>query len=162
MSSAARAICLDASALVKLYVDEDSSDTVREFVRTEPTRYVTPLCFYEALSVLKVKHFYRKELTRAQYDDAIFSLVAWFAHISEQIKELDFMSPSVLKEAQAIAQRYNLDISDAFQILSVKEGFFSRLVGDSRTVLVTADKNLAAAARSEGLKAWYCCGEAPP
>jgi hypothetical protein len=53
-------------------------------------------------------------------------------------------------------------MSDAFQILSVKEGYFSGLVGDSSTVLVTADEGLAKVARIEGVKSWYCLGEAEP
>jgi hypothetical protein len=47
-----------------------------------------------------------------------------------------------------------LDLSDAFQIMSVKRGYFSSLTNDSATVLVTADNSLAQAARSEGLRVW--------
>ena len=64
------------------------------------------------------------------------------------------MSPSVFSNVQNIADRYSLDLSDAFQILSVKEGFFSGLSGGSRTILVTADEALAKAARQEGLRVW--------
>jgi hypothetical protein len=45
-----------------------------------------------------------------------------------------------------------IDFSDAFQILSVKKGYYSRLCGKSQTVLVTADGELAKAAELEGLK----------
>jgi predicted nucleic acid-binding protein len=49
----------------------------------------------------------------------------------------------------ALARKYTIDLSDAFQILSVKEGFYSPLIG---VILVTADQRLAAAARSESIK----------
>jgi predicted nucleic acid-binding protein len=158
ISSATRAICLDASALVKVYIEEDGSALLRDFLATEPTRYTTPLCLYEALSVFKVKYVYRKEITRDQYDDATLSLVAWFQGMSDWMKDLDFMKVSVFRDVQEIARKHNLDLSDAFQILSVKEGYFSRMSGESRTILVTADEALARAANDEGIKAWYCMG----
>ena len=55
-----------------------------------------------------------------------------------------------------------LSLANAFQIVSVKEGYFSHLVNDSKTVLVTADKLLAAAARAEGLRVWSAMEEPPP
>jgi len=72
----ARAICLDASALVKLYVEELGSDIVQKFVNTEPTRYTTPFCYFEALNVLKVKWLYRKEISKEEYHTATLSLTA--------------------------------------------------------------------------------------
>jgi predicted nucleic acid-binding protein len=68
----------------------------------------------------------------------------------------------VFRDARSIVERYGLDLSDAFQILSVKEGFFSMLAADSRTVLVTADEDLAKAAKQEGILTWYILGEPPP
>lgn len=55
MSVAARANCFDASALVKIYVHQNGSDIVRPYFEREPTKYATPFCYYEALSVLKGK-----------------------------------------------------------------------------------------------------------
>ena len=75
-SIAARANCFDASALVKLYVDEVGSGIVRNYFNRESTKYTTPFCFYEALNVLKVKWMYRKELTKKQYLGAAFELTA--------------------------------------------------------------------------------------
>lgn len=46
--------------------------------------------------------------------------------------------------------------------MSVKDGFFSRLADDSRTVLVTADDAWAEAAKKEGVLAWYVLKESPP
>jgi predicted nucleic acid-binding protein len=65
-------------------------------------------------------------------------------------------------EAKSLAEKTALDLSDAFQVLSVKAGFFSPLVGDSATILVTADKRLAQAATGEGVRAWYCLEDPAP
>jgi hypothetical protein len=50
---------------------------------------------------------------------------------------LSFLSPGVFVAALRISERHDLDLSDAFQIVSLKEGFFSVLSGESQTVLVT-------------------------
>ena len=158
-----RANCFDASALVKVYVEEVGSDIVREYFHNNaPTRYTTPFCYYETLNVLKVKWLYRNEITKEQYKRYGFELTAWFSSISKRIPDLDFMNLAVFKDAESIAERNSLDYSDAFQILSVKNGHFSGLVNDSATILVTADDKLVKAARNEGIKAWYVLGEPQP
>ena len=161
-STAARANCLDASALVKLHVDEVGSDIIRQYAETEPTRYTTPFCFYEALNVLKVKWLYKKEISKEDYQKASLSLTSWFSHVSKRIPDLDFTDPLVFLEVKKLAEQYSLDLSDAFQIVSVKKGFFSTLARDSRTILVSADEGLVKAARKEGIKAWYFLTEPKP
>ena len=163
MSPAPRANCFDASALVKVFTVEAGSEAVREyFNHRSPTKYTTPFCFYETLNVLKVKWLYRKELTQAEYSEAAFRFTAWFGAATRYAKDIDFQDPLVFSRVREIERRHSLDWSDAFQILSVKEGYFSHLINDSRTVLVTADEALAAAARAEGVKSWYVIGEPEP
>ena len=82
--------------------------------------------------------------------------------MSKDIPELNFLSPSVFVAAQRISERHDLDLSDAFQIVSLKEGFFSVLSGDSQTILVTGDEALAQAARDEGLRVWDVLREPAP
>ena len=72
------------------------------------------------------------------------------------------LTPIVFKNVQDVAKKYSLDLSDAFQILSVKEGFFSGLVEESKTILVSADKKLSRAAKEEGLRVWYFLDEPKP
>ena len=160
--TAIRVNCFDASALVKLHVEEPGSDILRQYAEMESTKYTTPYCFYEALSVLKVKWLYRREISKEEYHDASLSLTSWFSCTTKRIPDLDFTDPHVFVEVESISERYSLDLSDAFQILSVKKGYFSGLTGDSRTILVTADCCLAKAARNEGIKAWYCLEEPEP
>ena len=158
-----RANCFDASALVKVHVTEDGSDLVRHYFHSRsPTKYTTPFCFYETLNALKVKWMYRDEISKEQYNRAAFELTTWFQASTRYTRDIDFSDSTVFTRVRAIAERHSLDLSDAFQILSVKDGYFSRLANESRTVLVTADEALAKAARIEGVRSWYCLGEPEP
>ena len=161
---ALRADFFDASALAKVFSNEPGSDVVSEYFRTHATKYTTSFCFYEAMNVLKGKWKHKRLLTLDQYLDAAFRLTAWawYGVSSSKIKDLAFTDPQTFFKARDIAHRNQLDLSDAFQILSVKEGYFSVLVGDSATMLVTADKELAEAARRENLPAWNVMLEAQP
>jgi predicted nucleic acid-binding protein len=159
---AARADFFDASALVRIYSNEPGSNAVRVYFMGRATKYTTPFCFYEAMNVLKGKWKYKGQLTIEQYLDAAFRLTAWYGASSAQVKDLNFTDPSTFSEAKEIAQRNRLDLSDAFQILSVKKGYFSVLLNDSSTVLVTADRDLADAARAEGLRVWNIMTEPAP
>ena len=55
-----------------------------------------------------------------------------------------------------LAQKHSLDISDAPQLLALRSGTYSSLEGTARASLVTADRKLASAAKSEGMPAWDC------
>ena len=154
-SHAGRAVLFDASALVRLYVPEPSHEKVRTYFNESSTKYTTPFCFYETLSALKTNWLHKGKLDRAQYLDAAFRLSAWYEATNSEITDLNFTDPALLKSARQIVESHGIDLSDAFQILSMKNGYFSRLINDSQTLLVTADKGLAIAAVKEGLK--VCC-----
>jgi len=157
-----RANFLDASALVMKYIKEDGSEKLEQYLRDQPTKYTTPFCFYEALNVLKRKWKFDEMITKDKYLSTAFSMTAWFSHISRSIKEVDLLTPSVFSEVMNIVRRHDLDISDAFQIISVKKGFFSHMSGDSQTLLVTADEELAKAARKEDICSWNILRESAP
>jgi predicted nucleic acid-binding protein len=76
--------------------------------------------------------------------------------------EPTFLSPKVFFDVQKMIDKYQLDLSDAFQILSVKKGFGACLSGESQTILVTADEKLAKAAKAEGLRVWSILEEPAP
>jgi predicted nucleic acid-binding protein len=154
-SFSARADFFDASALVKVYAEERHSHTVRTYFNNRSTKYTTSFCFYETLSILKGK-LKRKvpEITREEYLSAASLLTYWYGASSSKVPDLKFTDPTVFAEARGIAERSGLDLSDAFQILSVKHGYFSVLANESSTVLVTADGELASAAEAEGLRVW--------
>jgi len=160
--TAARADFFDASALAKVYTQEPCSDVARQYFNSRSTKYTTPFCYYETMNVLKGKWKHKGQLSLEEYLDAAFQLTAWYGTSSSKVKDLDFTEPTTFFEAKAIAQQGQLDLSDAFQILSVKKGYFSVLVNDSTTVLVTADGELANAARTEGLRVWNLMTEPAP
>lgn len=161
-SVAVRADFFDASALVKVYASEPGSDVVRTYFRSSVTKYTSPFCFYEALNVLKSKWLHRSQMSRDEYLQAAFQLTVWYGAATSRIEDLNFADPNVFHAAKAIVERTGVDLSDAFQILIVREGYFSHLINDSKTVLVTADKALAAAARTESLRVWSAMEESPP
>jgi len=158
-----RANLFDASALLKVFSDEPGSDRVREYFNSHsPTKYTTPFCFYETLNLLKSKWRYRNELTHQQYSDSCFKLMAWYRAATRFGSDKELTEPSVLFSVLDLVKRHGLDVSDAFQIQSVKTGYFSCLINESSTLLVTADQGLAAAATAEGIKTWYVFGEPIP
>ena len=152
----------DASALVKVFSDEPGSDLVRQYFYTRPSKYTTPFCFYEAMNILKSKWKYKRQLSLDEYYKATFELTAWHGAWSKDLNDIDFSDPVVFTRTRQLAEKFGLDLSDAFQILSVKQGAHSIFVNESATVLVTADDGLATAARSEGIRVWSVMREPAP
>lgn len=161
-SIACRADFFDVSALVKYYCNEPRSEVLRQYFNSRPTKYTTPFCFYEAMNILKGKWKYKNQLSRDEYLLVTSNLTSWYGASSNNIKDLDFTNPLIFKNAKDLVERTELDLSDAFQILSVKYGYFSPLVRESQTILITADKLLAKTAREEGLRAWSIMEEEAP
>lgn len=152
---------LDASALVKLYVDEPQSDVVRAFVNAEPKPFqTTTLCFAEALNVLKRK--WLNGLSTQAYLNAVHHLIvdAWGNAI--EIQDFGLLDPFVESDIDRMVTAYVIDVSDALQLLTIAKGVHSIFVGESRSVLITADARLAQAADSEHIRVWNCTdGPAP-
>ncbi|BEU95554.1 type II toxin-antitoxin system VapC family toxin [Acidovorax sp. DW039] len=158
----ARAEFFDASALVLLYVDDDGSEAVREYFNRRPTVYTTEFCFHEALSVLKTKWRRVKRLSREEYLTAAHQLTIWFMGMRRTLPEIALHDPDYYPLVKDLATRSGLDYSDALQLASLMYGNYSHLARESQTVLTTADRELARAARAEGLKVWSVLDEAPP
>lgn len=150
-----RASLFDASALVKVFSNEPGTDIVRPYFDSETTKYTTPFCFYEALNVLKGKWLYKKQLTKDEYLNAAYRLSVWFGASSQKIRDIEFVELMKFAKLKNLVESTSLDLSDCFQILSIKDGYFSPLIKNSATILVTADKQLSIVAMGEGLKVWY-------
>lgn len=161
MSIALHATCFDASALVKRYVDEPGSDALRAYWTMQKTRYTMPFCLYETLGVLK-RHKLKDRLTKEAYLKSATDLVVWFRASRSRIRDLDFTDREVFHDARELATDTDLELSDAFQLLSLQAGYFAGLVGESKTLLVTADEPLAKEARKRGLPVWDCQRESMP
>ena len=143
----------DASAALKLAVKEPGYENVRHHFQKHRRHYMTSLCFAEALGALKGK-FSRKELSTEGYFDACYLLIAYLRdgrfHLDETLK----ISPETFMEAEKLAKKYEVDLSDALQLITVRDGQFKNWARASKTVLATADRGLLKAAEAEGLRAW--------
>jgi len=151
---------LDASAAVKLVCGEPGAEVIRKYFEDNAVFQITDLCFAEALGVLKAKRFFRGKLSQEQYEKACFLLLSYVDEGQIQIEQV--ATRPLFFAAREIMRRYGLDLSDALQVLTVKEGPRGTGAGESKTVLVTADDALAVAAESEGLRAWNVLRSSSP
>jgi predicted nucleic acid-binding protein len=126
------------------------------------TFYVASFCFAETLGVLKSK-FLRKEIDRESYfalGDVLSAFISKDGDI--ELVDVNISDISVFDEVEKIAKRNNLDIVDAYQIVTIQRDSSSRIGLKSEPILVTADFELARAARKEGLRVWNCLIEQEP
>jgi len=137
---------LDASAAVKLVIAERGSDHLNAYFANRSGFFITSFCLFEALSVLKRK-MCKEEISRKQYFDACY------LRIDDEPK-VDSLQK--FERAEKLAKLHRLDLSDALQLVGVKHGKFCKLAKESKTVLITADRSLAKAAKTEGLRVWNC------
>lgn len=152
---------LDASALVALFVPEEESPKLRRYVDQHAVFASTSICFAEALGVLKRK-FAKKQMLQEEYLSACEELIATIRSEDIQVEDVGISQRDVFDRVEIIARKYALDISDAFQLFTLKVGSFSAFQGDSAPMLITADRELAIAARKEGLRVWDCANDPAP
>lgn len=147
---------LDASALIKLVIDEEYSNRVRAYVfaSEQSWRVCTSYCFVEALGALKLR-YKRGELSDRGYIAGSRSLVRLIKNDSVKLIQGDFPFAASFPEAERMVRIYEIDFLDAFQLISVKYSW-RYLASPSKPVLVTADGALSKAATAERVKCWYC------
>ena len=164
----------DASALVKLLVEETGSDIIRKYHDEHQSSHfhTTSLCFAETFGVLKTKRG-RGEITEDQYLDASDELRSYISGGRIQISDVNIADVVIFGEAEKLVRKYrpekysknsiskSIDISDALQIVTLKKDYFSKFP-ETRPLLITADAGLAKAARGENLCVWDCMNEEPP
>lgn len=144
---------LDASAAVRLVLDEPGSGNLREYFDGNVGFHITSLCLGEALGVLK------RKTSKKDYFDKCYVLLAYVRGKPWKINvdEIDLSSSDVFAKAEEIAGRYKhkIDLSDSLQLVIMKQKF-------SKPLLITADRELASAAKKEGVLVWNCELEAVP
>ena len=151
---------LDASVMVKLFIDETGHEIVRSFFKDNTWFYSTHFCFTEALTVLKVKYSYRKEINQKQYIYALRNLWNLAANNNIKVENTDFSNNVYFSKCEEIIKRDNIDFVDAMQIITIKDSFsLLKLGSDSEPLLITADSKLAKTARNEGVRVWSCLEE---
>lgn len=156
---------LDASALVKLVANDEDElpgrDALREYYRQHSNRYATSYCVTEALSAFKLK-FLRGRITETDYIKYVHEFIRTVVGANLEVDEVSILLPIVAEDAARLIQRHRIDFLDCFQIVTILHGRFRHLVGASQSVLITADRQLAKAARAEGVRVWECTSEPPP
>lgn len=154
----------DASALVKLAADdpdeEPGRDTLRTYFREHGARYTVSFCVAEALGAFKRK-FLRKTISEVQYLKSVQGLIRDVGN-HFQIDELDVLLPVVRTEFEQLVSKYKIDFIDCLQIATIKHGKYRIFDGPSKSILITADRELAEVARTEGLRVWECTSEPAP
>jgi predicted nucleic acid-binding protein len=121
---------LDASAIVKLLISEPGSAELCNYRRQYSNFYTTSLCFAEALGVLKAKHL-RCEITQEEYLDTCYQLLSYVHpdNIGIDIIEIEIKKRVAFDDVENLVKEYSIDVSDAFQIYTLKE-VFSNFAGD--------------------------------
>lgn len=157
---------LDASALVKLVADDPDDFPGRDALRNyywmhTASMYATSYCIAETLSVFKRKQL-RGTITKEEYVHYCKTFITRTIGANLRIDEVNILSPTMLQEGQRLFEKHGIDYIDALQIVTVLHGQFKVLAADSKTVLITADRALAIAARAEGARVWECTSEDPP
>lgn len=133
-------VYLDASCLVKLYVEEESSAEVRAWCGRSRALATTPVAFVEAVSAMS-RRVREGGLAEGTAEEAIDRLsVDWPAYVRVAFDE---------REAAAIAARRGLRALDAIHIAAAVA--LAGAAGDVPVVFATFDARQAAAAAAEGL-----------
>jgi len=152
---------LDASAIVKLYADEAGSSALHRFRNANTNFCTTPICLAEALCAFSKKRTH-EEMSVEQYFSAVCRLLtdAWGKRI--EIDDIAYVNAVVQAEVETTAKKHSLDISDALLLVTILKGPRSNAELGSRSVLITANRNLAIAAGSEDVRVWNCIDGSMP
>lgn len=162
---------LDASALIKLVVDEDDGANIRKFFHSNVNFCTTSLCMAEALGRIKGMWIKGKadhaKLTMEEYLAATRNLLGnthtlCKLHGKIEIDENILSDASTHLKVEQIARDNKLDLSDALQLYTIKHGKYSHMGPESASILITADAPLATAAGAMGIRAWNCSKESVP
>jgi predicted nucleic acid-binding protein len=140
---------LDASAIVKILVKEIHSDTLKKYFANNSNFYTTSFCFFETLGVLKTKHL-RNDISEEEYLAGCDYLMAMVDDKRIEVEEPKITFFDIFRKTEKLVEKYKIDLADAFQIVTLKEGAFSEM----NPRLITADNNLAKSAKAEGLEVW--------
>jgi predicted nucleic acid-binding protein len=151
----------DTSALVKLLVDEAGSDVVRSYFGLHSVFAATSLCIGEVLGVLKTQ-LRQRRISKEQYFSASEELMAHIRNRTIAVEEVPLADRAVFDQTERAATAHSIDIVDAHQLVTLERGFLGALPGEARCVLITADSDLAKAARIRNLSVWNCLCEPAP
>lgn len=147
---------LDANCLVKLVVVEEGSKELRDHCGKQGIICVTTsFCFYEALGVLKTKWVNHKRpdhIPEETYLAACEELCALVEDGQIQLEEVAIHNRLSFNESEKLTKKYKIDLSDSFQLVSIREGMLAQLKTPIVPALISEDGGVYKAAIGEGLK----------
>ena len=147
---------LDANCLVKLVVFEVGSKELSSHCNKQGIIcFTTSFCFYEALGVLKTKWVKKKRpdnISENRYLAACEELCALVDDGQIQIEEAVIHNRESFNESEKLTKKYKIDLSDSFQLYSIKKGMMAQLKTLIKPELISEDGGVHKAAVGEGLK----------
>lgn len=158
-STAVKVKYLDASVIVKLFLDENGSKRFRDYFFNSTNYCTTFMTFYEAMNVLKRNLF---KTNTGKYYTAVeeLAILGWSGKI--EVESVELNNINVFKEVRDLSISYNLDVADAIQIYAILNSKYSFFIRESASVLLTADKELELAATAKGIRVWNCINNERP
>ncbi|MBU0730253.1 MAG: type II toxin-antitoxin system VapC family toxin [Proteobacteria bacterium] len=141
---------LDASALIKLYISEKRSEIVNKLVAKQSQIYTTTLCVAEALRVFKRVHLVKQKPPNTKaYANCCLDLISTINDENIIIDDQSFLDRETYEETEKLILKYEIDLSDMLQILSIKSSLPQR--SEIKTFLITDDEGLFCAAKCENI-----------
>ena len=160
MSNARYWYYLDASALVRLVVDEPGANDVREYFNANTGACATFVSFVEALRVLKRK--WHGNWQDSDYRKAVEDLQIPVYGEKLELDDISLANPVIFREVAVFSKLHNLDFADALQLYAIKKGKYSPFTAGSNTRFISADGDLVRAARSNMVFTWECSKDGSP
>ena len=148
----ARFFLLDASAIVKLLIEERGSGNLRMALASDSPYHfeATFICLAEALGVLK-RELDKGRLVQKDYFRYVGRLLGYIASEEIRISSIDMKSLPTIIEVLQVAHKHSMDFSDALTFKTMGTGVFT---GESELTLVTSDRKMLNAAAEEKIKTW--------
>ena len=147
---------LDANCLVKLVVIEAGSKELHDHCGKQGIICATTsFCFYEAMGVLKTKWVKKNRpdhISEETYLAASEELCALVDDGVIQIEEVLIYNRETFNKSEKLTKKYKIDLSDSFQLISIKEGMLAQLKTSIKPELISEDGGVHKAAVGEGLK----------
>jgi len=138
-------LCLDTSALVKLFHEEEGSEIVKELIlRAANSVWVLDLVRLEFLSAV-LRRFRMAQLNEQQLQESILGFIQQAVHFNTES-----ISRATLYEAESLLMSYGkthgLRALDALHLAACT------LIADSDWIFVCADQKLCGVAEMHGIK----------
>jgi len=132
-------IYLDTSSLVKLYVEEAYSESVREWTAEAEVIATCRVAHPEALSAL-TRHYNSGDIAKREYEKLVHAFVGeWGSFAAVDFDEI---------EAGRLVRKYGLRGFDGVHLASAK--LLASIDANVQVVFSSFDERLNSAARSEG------------